>query len=507
MPDPLLEAQGIRKSYSGVQALKNASFELLPGEAHALIGENGAGKSTLIKIITGAVERDEGILMVCGNLVDRLTPATARALGIAAVYQQPALWPDLSVSENIALAEDGASKRGTWKRIDWKARRKTAVALLERAGARINPDRIVNTLSVPEQQLIEIARAIGTEAKILILDEPTASLTAHEVESLFQVIRSLRAQGVGIVYISHRLEEIAEIADRVTVMRDGATIGTFVTSEIDRARLIETMVGRPLESVYPQRQGKPREIALELRSMTSKHAGIHDVSLSVRCGEILGISGLVGAGRTEVAETIFGLHPGYSGEIRVDDVLVRIDSPRAAIECGIGYVPEDRRNHGIALDMSIVANTSLASLGRVSRAGCIVHRMESELADEYIGRLRIKTPSRYTAAGELSGGNQQKVALARWLAIKPKALILDEPTQGVDVGSKFEILGLITELAEQGVAIVLISSELPEILGMSDRIAVMRAGRITGILSREQAKQQKLLALAFEDWSEPVRIQ
>jgi rhamnose transport system ATP-binding protein len=496
MSDLLLRAEGMCKSYGGLRALANASFELRPGEVHALIGENGAGKSTLIKIITGAIERDEGILAVCGKLVDRLTPATARALGIAAVYQQPAIWPDLSVSENIALAEETGAG---WKPINWKARRGRAVALLERAGARIDPDRIVNTLSMPEQQILEIARAIGTDAKILILDEPTASLTTHEVESLFRVIRSLRAQGVGIIYISHRLEEIAEIADRVTVMRDGATVGTFQMHEMDRARLIELMVGRPLDSVYPQRQAMVGEIALELRSITSTQAGLHNVSFSVRCGEILGLSGLVGAGRTELAETLFGLRRYDSGEIRVDDVPVKIDSPHAAIEHGIGYVPEDRRNHGVVLDMSIVANTSLANLDRVSRAGCIVPRMESDLADEYIGRLRIKTPSRYATAGDLSGGNQQKVALARWLAIKPTVLILDEPTQGVDVGSKFEIHNLIAELAEQGVAIVMISSELPEILGMSDRIAVMRAGRITGILSREEATQQKLLALALGD--------
>jgi rhamnose transport system ATP-binding protein len=494
--NPLLEGQGIRKSYSGVQALKSASFELLSGEVHALVGENGAGKSTLIKIVTGAVERDDGTLNVCGNSVARLTPAVARSLGIAAVYQQPSLWPDLSVCENIALSDEAGS---SWKTIDWKARRKKAAILLERAGSRIDPDRIVNTLSMPEQQILEIARAIGAEAKILILDEPTASLTVHEVESLFQAIRSLRAQGVGIIYISHRLEEIAEIADRVTVMRDGSTVGTFPMREIDRPALIEMMVGRPLESVYPKRAVNHGQVAVELRSITSIEAGIHDVSLSLRCGEILGLSGLVGAGRTELAETIFGLRLGNSGEIRVADIPVRIDSPRIAIEHGIAYVPEDRRRHGIVLDMPIVSNTSLASLDRVSRAGWIVHRRECELADEYIGRLRIKASSRYSNASELSGGNQQKVALARWLAIGPKILILDEPTQGVDIGSKFEIHNLIAELAQQGVAIILISSELPEILGMSDRIAVMRAGGIAGILSSEQATPQKLLALALGD--------
>lgn len=502
MPETLLKAEGICKSYAGLRALENASFELLTGEVHALIGENGAGKSTLIKIITGAVERDSGTLAVRGKSVDHLSPAAARALGIAAVYQQPPLWPDLSVAENIALVDESG---GGWRRIHWKARRRRAAELLDRAGARIHPDRIVNTLSMPEQQVLEIARAIGADAKILILDEPTASLTIQEVESLFRVIRTLRAQGVGIIYISHRLEEIAEISDRVTAMRDGATVGTLPMEEVDRARLIEMMVGRPLESVYPSvraQRAAPGEIALELRSLSSTEAGLHDVCLVVHRGEILGLSGLVGAGRTELAETIFGLRPGYSGEICVAGAPVKIDSPRAAIQCGIGYVPEDRRRHGVVLDMPIAANTSLASLDRVSRRGWLDRRRENELADRYIGRLRIKTESRDTHAGALSGGNQQKLALARWLATGPRILILDEPTQGVDVGSKFEIHRLIAELAEQGVAILLISSELPEILGISDRIAVMRAGRIAGVLAREQATQQQLLALAL---GEPVQ--
>src|SRR5579864_3599119 len=426
MADPLLAATGVSKSYSGIQALNNASFELLPGEVHALIGENGAGKSTLIKIITGAVERDSGALAVREQLIERLSPAIARALGIAAVYQQPALWPDLSVAENIALVDESGHD---WKPIDWKARRRRAAELLERAGSRIDPDRIVSRLSLPEQRVLEIARAIGAGAKILILDEPTASLTAHEVESLFQVIRALRAEGAGIVYISHRLEEIVEIADRVTVMRDGATVGTFSKSEIDRARLIEMMVGRPLESSYPKRTANHGEIAVELQSICSRLAGLSDVSLTVRRGEILGLSGLVGAGRTELAETIFGLRPYDSGEVRVAGVVVKIDSPGAAIACGIGYGPEDRRSNGIVLVMPIVANISLASLNRVSRFGWIHHRLECELADGYIGRLRIKAASRYTNASALSGGNQQKVALARWLAIAPKILILDEPTK------------------------------------------------------------------------------
>jgi rhamnose transport system ATP-binding protein len=494
MSAPLLEAKSIRKAFAGVHALRGVSFELRPGEVHALVGENGAGKSTLTKIITGAVDLDEGTLTVLGQPVARSSPAIARSLGIAAIYQQPSLFPDLSVAENVALALETGS---AWKRVHWKVLRKRAEVLLERAGASIHPDRMVNTLSMPEQQMVEIAKAIGSDAKILIMDEPTASLTEREVEHLFQVIGTLRAQGVGIIYISHRLEEITAIADRVTILRDGEVIGTFGIREIDRASLIEMMVGRPVASVFPKRTVAIGETALELRNVSCKAAGVRDVSISVRRGEIVGLAGLVGSGRTQLAEMIFGLTPAESGEIRLSDGPVRITSPRIAIERGIGYVPEDRRRHGVVLDMPIFANASLASLDRVSRFGWIRHGQERELAERYIGQLRIKTPSPYVNAGALSGGNQQKVALTRWLATGPKILILDEPTQGVDVGSKSEIHSLMMDLAEQGVAILMISSELPEILGMSDRIAVMRAGTIAGILSREEATQQKILSLAL----------
>ncbi len=461
---------------------------------HALAGENGAGKSTLIKVITGVVGPDSGTLTIQGAAVDRLSPSQARALGIAAIYQQPPLFPDLTVAENIAFAIEGS---GLWRRVNWKERVNRASDLLDRAGVRLDPKRIAKTLSMPEQQIVEIAKAIGANAKIVIMDEPTASLTGNEVENLFGVIGNLREKGTGIIYISHRLEEIAAISDRVTVLRDGKAIETLETSGTNRSKLIELMVGRPLDAVFPKRPVPTGEEVLELRALSSRAAGIHDICISVRSGEILGIAGLVGSGRTELAETIFGLTPADSGEIRIAGIPVRIDSPQAAISNGIGYVPEDRRRHGVVLEMPIFANTSLASLDRVSRGGYIRHRQECELADQYIGRLRIKAPSPYVTAGTLSGGNQQKVALARWLAIRPRVLILDEPTQGVDVGSKAEIHGLMMELAEQGAAIVMISSELPEILGMSDRIAVMRAGRISGILPREEATQQRILSMAI----------
>jgi rhamnose transport system ATP-binding protein len=491
---PLLEAVGISKSYSGVRALKSVSFELCAGEVHALVGENGAGKSTLIKVVTGAVQHDAGLLRIEGRVVENHNPVQARALGVAVVYQQPALFPDLTVAENIALALESG---GAWRRIDWKARARVTREVLARAGAEISPEARVSTLSMPEQQIVEIAKAIGAKSKILILDEPTASLTEREVERLFQVIATLRAEGVGIVYISHRLEEVAAIADRVTVLRDGETIATCQAKGLSRAELIRMMVGREIEAIFPKREVPIGDVALEVCGLTSRAAGIRDVSFKVRAGEILGLAGLVGSGRTELAETIFGLNAADAGGIVLNGRRVRIGSPADAIRHKIGYVPEDRRQHGVVMSMAIAANVSLANLDSVSRRGLIDGAVENQLARKYVDRLSVKTPSIFAETGSLSGGNQQKVALARWLAIEPRVLILDEPTQGVDVGSKSEIHRLIVDLAEQGVAIVMISSEMPEILGMSDRIAVMHAGRIAGVLGRGEATQEKLLALAL----------
>ena len=482
------------KSFAGVHALRGVSFSLEAGEVHALIGENGAGKSTLIRIITGALAPDGGTLKVAGAEITHHTPGRARALGIAAVYQQPALFPHLTVAENIALALESG---GLWRKVNWRERMARAAALLESAGAAIEPSRLVSTLSMPEQQMVEIAKAIGAEARILILDEPTASLTAREVERLFRVIAALRAEGAGIVYISHRLEEIAAIADRVTVLRDGQTVAAGRISELPASELIRLMVGREIRAIFPKREVPIGRVALETRSLASRAAGIHDISLSVRAGEILGVAGLVGSGRTELAETLFGLRPLDSGEILLGGKAVTIGSPADAIRLQIGYVPEDRRQHGVVLDMPIAANISLADLGAVTRRGMIDHPAERRLTRRYVERLRVKTASIYASAGSLSGGNQQKVALARWLAIEPTVLILDEPTQGVDVASKSEIHALMVDLAERGLAIIMISSELPEILGMSDRIAVMRAGSVAGVLDRRQATPQTILAMAL----------
>jgi len=494
MPAPLLEATRINKAFDGVRALQDVCFDVLPGEVHALVGENGAGKSTLIKIITGAIAADTGTLKVSGQEMVRPDPALAHARGIAAIYQQPILFPHLTVAENIAWSR---GPRRLWRRVNRKASRRQAEDLLSRLSASIDPERLAGSLTMPEQQIVEIAKAIGAGARALIMDEPTASLTDREFDRLFEVIATLRDQGAGIIYISHRLNEIFAIADRITVLRDGETIATWPASEVDRDRLIELMVGRPIAAIYPRREVSIGQKVLELRSVWCEQAGLRNISLSVCSGEILGLAGLVGSGRTELAELIFGLRPADSGEILVSGRAVRIVSPARAIQAGVGYVPEDRRRHGVVPEMPITANTSLASLETVSRWGWIDTERECSLAERYVTELRIKTPSVSAITATLSGGNQQKVALARWLAIAPKVLILDEPTQGVDVGAKAEMHHLIADLASRGMAILMISSELPEILGMSDRIAVMHAGSISEILSRSEATQQKILALAL----------
>ncbi|HEY6187595.1 MAG TPA: sugar ABC transporter ATP-binding protein [Pyrinomonadaceae bacterium] len=497
---PLLRATDIAKSYAGVQALKSASFELRAGEVHALIGENGAGKSTLIKIITGAVEPDSGEIQLGGETITHNSPRVAKSLGIAAIYQQPVLFPELTVAENIAI---GLERAGIMGRVDWTERRRHASELLARVGAKIDTDIAAGDLTMPQQQLVEIARALGAEAKVLILDEPTASLSEEDTQNLFRVIRQLRESGVGMIYISHRLEELPVIADRVTVLRDGRTIDTRLMSEVNRQQLIQLMVGRELSAVFPKKEVALGEVVLELKGLGCGESGITNINLSVRAGEIVGLAGLVGAGRTELARTIFGLTPADSGEIVLRGEHVRLESPAGAIRRGIAYLPEDRRRHGVILDMQIGSNITLASLDRLSSYGALDFKREKEVAAEYTRRLGVKTPAIFVPVATLSGGNQQKVALSRWLMTNPSVLILDEPTQGIDVGAKSEIHALMTELAAQGVAILMISSELPEILGMSDRIAVMHGGTIVGILDRADATQQKILALALgHDMSE-----
>jgi rhamnose transport system ATP-binding protein len=490
----LLRLAGIRKAFAGVQALRGVSFDLEAGEVHALVGENGAGKSTLIKVIAGAHAPDEGSLEVQGRPVEDNDPVRARALGIAAIYQQPALFPDLTVAENIAL---GLEPGGAWRRIRWAGRRERARRLLGRIGARIDPEAEVRGLAMPEQQLVEIARALGADARILIMDEPTASLSDQEVQELFRVIRELKAQGVGIIYISHRLEELPQVADRVTALRDGSLVGTRRMAEVTRAELIRMMVGRELSAVFPKRAVAPGEVVLEVRGLGCRASGVRGIDLAVRAGEILGLAGLVGAGRTELARVIFGLTPADAGQVFLRGSPARISSPARAVALGVAYVPEDRRHHGVVLDMSVAANTTLATLRAVSTLGILDSGRERRVAADFVRRLDVKAASIDDPVGNLSGGNQQKVALARWLAADPSVLILDEPTQGVDVGAKAEIHRLMGDLAARGMAILMISSELPEVLGMSDRIVVMHGGTVAGTLERAEATQEAILELAL----------
>jgi rhamnose transport system ATP-binding protein len=475
VPEPLLQLRDIRKSFGAVRALKGVSFALEPGEIHALLGENGAGKSTLIKVITGAHQPEAGELTLAGEKLEHLSPARAHQLGIACIYQQPALFPDLTVAENIALALE---KPSPFRLLDWRGRERRAGELLERIGARIDPRAEVRTLSMPEQQLVEIAKAIGAGARVLIMDEPTASLTAQEVALLLKLCRDLRADGVGIIYISHRLEEIFAVADRVTVLRDGESVGTRTVSEINEQELIRLMVGREMSAIYPAALAPPGACALRVEKLSCAAAGLRDISFQVRAGEIFGLAGLVGAGRTELARTLFGITTPDAGEVELNGARLTLRTPQEAIAAGIGYVPEDRRRHGVILPMAIAANVSMASHPQLFPKGWLDESRERALAQKYIADLAVKTPSADAPGGALSGGNQQKVALARWLATNPRVLILDEPTQGVDIGAKAEIHTIIRRLAADGLAVILISSDLPEVLGMSDRIGVMRRGQL-----------------------------
>ena len=507
---PLLQLSSVTKSFGAVRALKGVSFDLSAGEVHALLGENGAGKSTLIKIITGAHQPDGGEIAINGERVEKLSPAGTHKLGIACIYQQPALFPDLTVAENIGLRLERAKN---FSRVDWNSRRGQAQKLLQRIGAEISPEAEVRSLSMPEQQLVEIACALGAGARIVIMDEPTASLTQKETHLLFAVVRELRKSGVGVIYISHRLEEIFQLADRVTVLRDGESVGTRIVKSLNRSivesssdatiqpcndltesSLIKLMVGREVSAIYPPAESAPGEVVLALKNLSCAAGGVKKVSLEIRAGEILGMAGLVGAGRTELARILFGITPADSGEIILNGAPIKIHSPQDAVAHGIAYVPEDRRRHGVILELPIAQNMTMAVHRQIFPGTWLRFGAEKQLALEFIRDLGVKTSGPDAPGNSLSGGNQQKISLARWLATKPKVLILDEPTQGVDVGAKSEIHKIIRALAKDGLAVLMISSDLPEILGMSDRIAVMRGGTIAAMLPRKSDAHEVMAA-------------
>jgi ribose transport system ATP-binding protein len=489
---PFLVMKGITKSFPGVKALQNVNFSLVAGEVHFLLGENGAGKSTLMKVLSGVYKEDAGEVWIQGELVDISSPKKAAFHGIGIIHQEMNLVPELSVWENIYLGRELTDRLGF---VNAKIMQHQTALLLAKLGSDINPADIVVNLSIGEQQMVEIAKALSIETKILIMDEPTAALTERETEKLFEIIRQLAASGVGIVYISHRMEELFVLSNRVTVLRDGTYVGTVETKTATFDNLIKMMVGRDMTARFPKQVTQLGREVLRVEGL-SRHNELENISFSVRAGEILGIAGLMGAGRTEVGRAIFGADPIDKGDIFIDGQKCTINSPADAIHAGIGFITEDRKHQGLVLTLSVGENMSLASLASFCEQGFIKEDAESQMIAGNIEQLNIRTPDAAQLVKNLSGGNQQKVVIAKWLATHPKVLIMDEPTRGVDVGAKAEIYNIMNMLTAAGVGIVMISSELPEILGMSDSVLVMSRGRISGQMQVAEATQEKVMAYA-----------
>lgn len=487
----ILEMNDICKRFPGVIALNNAGLNVKKGEILALVGENGAGKSTLIKILAGVYRKDSGTIIFDGQKVEILSPHHSHQLGISVIFQELNLFPNLSVAENIFVGREN-QRMGF---MDYAKTKERAWSLMQRVGLNCDPETLVCNLPVSQRQMVEVAKALSLKAKLIVMDEPTSSLTERETNLLFEIIRNLKAAGVAVIFITHRLNEIMQIAERVHVLRDGVNAGELERSELTEDKMIRLMVGRELKNIFQKENTTIGDKILEVKNLSTPGL-LTNISFELKKGEILGLAGLVGAGRTELMRAIFGLDRFSQGEILINGRPVKINSPEEAISQGIAFVTEDRRLQGLVLGMSVRENGSLVALKRLHRLGFIRGKAERSLIQQYLERLRIKTPSPETKVATLSGGNQQKVVLTKWLAIKPQILILDEPTRGIDVGAKAEIHRIISDLAGQGVGILMISSELPEILGMSDRILVMHEGRITGTLKREEATQEKIMALA-----------
>jgi rhamnose transport system ATP-binding protein len=487
-----LELRDVAKSFGAVVALRSSSLTLRAGSIHALVGENGAGKSTLVKIIAGLYQRDAGEMRLAGESVDFVSTAQSKAAGIAVIYQEPTLFPDLSVTENIFM---GRQPTGRFGRIDRRAMDTEARALFSRLGVRIDPDRPAEGLSIADQQIIEIAKAISLDASVLVMDEPTAALSGVEVDRLFAVARSLRDEGRAILFISHRFDEVFALCDIITVMRDGQYISTDPTSAVGVDEIVRRMVGRDVTELFPKQVTEIGAPVLEVSGLTSPGV-FHDISFELRAGEILGLAGLVGAGRSEVVRAVFGVDRYTSGSVTVKGRRVPPNSPTAAMRLGIALVPEDRRKQGLVLESSVARNTTMAIRRSLATAGLLTTGAENAAAQVWASRLEVKTNALDTEVGTLSGGNQQKVVLAKWLATDPAVLIVDEPTRGIDVGTKSEVHRLLSELAGRGMAILMISSELPEVLGMADRVLVMREGRLTAELSRAEATAETVMYAA-----------
>jgi len=486
----LLEMQGIGKTFPGVRALEGVQLTVKEGQVHALLGENGAGKSTLIKILSGAYRKDEGQILFEGQPVEIRDPHDAQALGISTIYQEFNLAHDLTVAENVFLGHL-PTKGG---RVDWSTVKARTREILDTLGVELSVDAPISSLPIAEQQLVEIAKALNRKTRILIMDEPSALLGEKDLANLFRVVRSLQAQGIGIIYISHRLREIFELADEVTVLKDGRYVATRKVSEVTMDDLVKLMIGRDLKDVYPKRTVEQGDVLLEVSNLSQSKL-LRDISFQLHAGEIVGFAGIVGSGRTELARAIFGADPS-SGEMRIAGKLYKPHSPAAAIRNGVALVTEDRKAQGLFLQLSVRINTTISGLRRLTRLGVINFGKELTLVKRMIQELRIKTPTPSFLVVNMSGGNQQKVVLARWLSVGTRIFMMDEPTRGIDVGSKSEIYQIMDELTKQGVGIIMISSELPEVLGMSDRIMVMRQGRIVKELSRAEASEETIMQYA-----------
>ena len=487
----LLEMKGIGKTFPGVKALEGVNLTVRAGQVHALLGENGAGKSTLIKILSGAYIKDEGQILWEGQPVEIKSPQDAQRLGISTIYQEFNLAPHLTVAENIFLGH--LPMKGLW--VDWAQVRKRAREILDSLGVSLDVDTPTSELAVAEQQLVEIAKALNRQTRILVMDEPSAVLGEKDLEKLFTVVRQLQANGIGIIYISHRLREIFELADQVTVLKDGRYVDTRTVSTVTMDDLVRLMIGRELADVYPKRNVQPGQVLLDVKNI-GREGVLRDISFQLRTGEIVGFAGITGSGRTELARIIFGADPYTSGEMWLSGQPYHVTSPADAIRHGVALVTEDRKRQGLLLKLSVTINTTISGLKRLCRGQIIKLKEELHLVQQYIRQLSIKTPGPNFLVVNMSGGNQQKVVLARWLSIGTRLFILDEPTRGIDVGSKSEIYQIMADLANQGVGILMISSELPEVLGMSDRIMVMREGRIVKELNRAEASEEAIMHYA-----------